>query len=213
MKRPMIISLGIMVVVTVVSVLYLFDVTETVRSIAPVEEEDTDFGEQEEPLYDPTDPPIEVRMFFPATNNDVLIRTRTMTIFESADLENQARQIVELLITGEGNSDLFSQLPPDTRLNQMYIFDDGIAYVDFSSELSDNHPGGVRPEQATVYSIVNSLTYNLDGIDRVKILIGGIEKETLAGHCLLLLPLQTDLSITDIAYQAEQPIEAAGRIP
>ena len=36
MKRPMIISLGIMVVVTVVSVLYLFDVTETVRSICKI---------------------------------------------------------------------------------------------------------------------------------------------------------------------------------
>jgi len=213
MRRPMIISLGIMVVLTVLSVLYLFDVTEMVQSTAGVEDEDTAFGEPEESLYDPTDPPIEVRMFFPATNNDVLIRTRTMTIFESAELENQARQIVDTLITGEGSSDLFSQLPPGTRLNQMFISQDGVAYLDFSSELSDNHPGGVLPEQATVYSIVNSLTYNLDGIDQVKILIGGIEKETLAGHCLLLLPLQTDLSITDIAYQAERRVDAAGRIP
>jgi hypothetical protein len=61
-----------------------------------------------------------------------------------------------------------------------------------------NHPGGILNEQATIYSIVNSLAYNLPEIQQVKILIGGVEKETLAGHCLLLLPLQMDLSITDV---------------
>jgi hypothetical protein len=209
MNRPMIISLGITMVATVLSVMYLFDVTEMVQSTAGIDDEEPAFAESEERLYDPTDPPMEVRIFFPSTNNDVLIRTRTMTIFESAELVNQARQIVEILITGEGNSDLFSELPPDTRLNTIFISEDGVAYVDFSSALSDNHPGGVLPEQATVYSIVNSLAYNLDGIDQVKILIGGIEKETLAGHCLLLLPLQTDLSITDIPNQDVGPVDRA----
>ena len=212
MKRPMIISLGIMVIVTVLSVIYLLDVSEMVQSTAGIDDEEPALTGSEEPLYDPTDPPMEVRMFFPATNNDVLIRTRTMTIFASVELENQARQIVDILITGEGNSGLFSELPPDTRLNTIFI-KDGVAYVDFSSSLSDNHPGGVLPEQATVYSIVNSLAYNLDGIEQVKILVGGVEKETLAGHCLLLLPLQTDLSITDISNQAAQPIEAASLSP
>ena len=64
--------------------------------------------------------------------------------------------------------------------------------------VTTNHPGGVLNELATVYSIVNSLTYNLPEIKEVKILIGGIEKETLAGHCVLLLPLQMDLSITNV---------------
>jgi len=38
----------------------------------------------------------------------------------------------------------------------------------------------------------------------VKILIGGVEKETLAGHCLLLLPLEMDLSITNVAPKEEK---------
>jgi hypothetical protein len=45
---------------------------------------------------------------------------------------------------------------------------------------------------------VNSLTYNLRDIRQVKILVGGTEKETLAGHCLLLLPLDMDLSISNV---------------
>jgi hypothetical protein len=45
---------------------------------------------------------------------------------------------------------------------------------------------------------VNSITYNLPEIRQVKILVGGAERETLAGHCLLL-PLGMDLSITSVA--------------
>jgi hypothetical protein len=211
MTRPIVISLVFMVILTIASAVYLLDVTQMVQSIAEIDEEETSFEDLDEPLFEATDPPIEIRMFFPASNNDVLIRTRTMTIFESEKIENQARQIIDLLITGPGNSNLFAQLPPGTRLNEIIISEDGIAYIDFSGALSDNHPGGVLPEQATVYSIVNSLAYNLDGIDQVKILIGGVEKETLAGHCLLLLPLETDLSITDIAFQGAEPTEAAGQ--
>jgi hypothetical protein len=213
MTRQVAIGLGVMVVITLVSLAYLFDVTEMVQFTAGLEEPDAGFPELEEPLFEPTDPPLEIRMFFPATNNDVLIRTRRMMIYESATLENQARQIVEQLIAGPGNNNLFSGLPSGTGLNQLFISEDGVAYVDFNSALSDNHPGGILSEQATVYSIVNSLVYNLDGINRVKILVGGAEKETLAGHCLLLLPLQTDLSITDIAFQAELEAEEASQTP
>jgi len=64
--------------------------------------------------------------------------------------------------------------------------------------IAANHAGGILNEQATIYSVVNSLTYNLPEIQEVKVLIGGSEKETLAGHILLLLPLQMDLSITNV---------------
>jgi hypothetical protein len=85
-------------------------------------------------------------------------------------------------------------------LQEVFIDETGTAFVDFSNPISANHPGGVLNEQATVYSIVNSLTYNLKEIRQVQILVGGAEKETLAGHCLLL-PLELDLSITDVAPQ------------
>jgi hypothetical protein len=51
---------------------------------------------------------------------------------------------------------------------------------------------------------VDSLTYNIEEIKQVKILIGGVEKETLAGHCLLLLPMEMDLSITNVTPPVEK---------
>ena len=213
MSRPVAIGLALMAVMTLASVVYLRDVTETVRSRTAPEDEEAAFPGFDEPLFEPTDPRVEIRLFFPAANNDVLIRTRRTSMYASAEPVNQARQIVAQLIAGPDNANLFSPLPAGTQLNQLFITEDGVAYADFNSALADNHPGGILPEQATVYAIVNSLVYNLDGVDRVKILIGGAERETLAGHCLLLLPLSADLSITDIAYQAAADGAATSRAP
>ena len=198
MTRSLTISLLLMVIVAALSALYFFIV---VGAVGQNPDSDTDpvFAEAVEPLFGPTDPEIEVRLIFPGNDNDVLLRTRDVTIFASVDIENRVRQIVEKLVEGGDDADLFHKLPPDTRLNEVFVADDGVVYLDFNSAISDNHPGGVLPEQATIYSIVNSLTYNLEAIDSVKILVGGTEKETLAGHCLLLLPLEMDLSISDMA--------------
>jgi hypothetical protein len=45
----------------------------------------------------------------------------------------------------------------------------------------------------TVYSIVNTAVANLDGIERVQILVEGKEVETLAGHLDLSKPLLPDM--------------------
>jgi len=51
-----------------------------------------------------------------------------------------------------------------------------------------NHPGGSAAEMATVYSLTNTLTTNLPAIKKVRILIGGKEKESLKGHIGLRNP-------------------------
>jgi hypothetical protein len=151
-------------------------------------------------LYSQTDPPMLVKLFFPAMGDNVVLSAEDQTIFRSAELANRARQIIQKLLDGPQNKTLFPSIPKDTKLQEVFIDDTGTAFVDFTSTISANHPGGIVNEQATIYSIVNSLTYNLKEIHQVQILVGGAEKETLAGHCLLL-PLEMDLSITDVAPQ------------
>ena len=151
----------------------------------------------------PTDPPISVKIFFPTAGADVLLSSEDNTIFKSSDLTNQAKQILKILGDGPKTEGLTAPIPRDTKVNEVYISEDGVAFVDFSNAISTNHPGGILNEQATIYSIVNSLTYNLRGIQQVKILVGGTEKETLAGHCLLLLPLEMDLSISNVSPPPE----------
>jgi spore germination protein GerM len=141
-----------------------------------------------------------VKLFYPGKGDNVILSTEDQTIFRSAELTNRARQILQKLLEGPQKSGLFPSIPKDTKLQEVFIDDTGTAYVDFSDPIAANHPGGISNEQATVYSIVNSLTYNLKEIRQVRILVGGTERETLAGHCLLL-PLELDLSMTDVTPQ------------
>jgi Sporulation and spore germination len=179
------------------------DVVGRIQSMVQEKEpEGNPFTPPADPLFEQTDPPMTVKLFFPG-KDDVILSGEDQTIRRSAELANRARQILQKLLDGPQTDGLFPSLPRETKLQEVFIDDMGLAYVDFTSPISSNHPGGMLNEQATVYSIVNSLTYNLPEIRLVKILVGGTEKETLAGHCLLL-PLAMDLSITDVAVSKEQ---------
>ena len=180
------------------------DVVGRIQSMVQQKEpEGNPFTPPAAPLYEQTDPPMTVKVFFPGMQEDIILSGEDQTIFRSAELANRARQILQKLLEGPKKAGLYPSLPKDTKLQEVFIDGMGLAYVDFSSPISANHPGGMLNEQATVYSIVNSLTYNLPEIRQVKILVGGAEKETLAGHCLLL-PLGMDLSITDVAPPKDQ---------
>lgn len=180
------------------------DVVGRIQSMVQQKEpEGNPFTPPAAPLYEQDDPPMTVKVFFPGMQEDIILSGEDQTIRRSAELANRARQILQKLLEGPKTAGLYPSLPKDTKLQEVFIDGMGLAYVDFSSPISANHPGGMLNEQATVYSIVNSLTYNLPEIRQVKILVGGAEKETLAGHCLLL-PLGMDLSITDVAPPKDQ---------
>jgi hypothetical protein len=187
-----------------VSLGFFVDIVGRVRSLVnEAETEENPFTPPVQPLYAPSDPPMNVKIFFPATSGPVLLNTEDQTIFKSAALVNQARQILQKLQEGPHSEKMFSSMPKDTKVQDLFISEQGTAFIDFSNTISTNHPGGVLNEFTTIYSIVDSLTYNLAEIKEVKILIGGVEKETLAGHCLLLLPMAMDLSMTNVSRPAE----------
>lgn len=102
-------------------------------------------------------------------------------------LETQA--IIEL-IKGPFSENLFATVPPSTKVNTLYI-SDGIAYIDLSSDIIKDHPGGSTGELLTVYSIIMTLT-SFPNIDKVQILIDGQSRDTLVGHIDISMPLEGD---------------------
>lgn len=186
------------------------DVIGRIQSIVKdrKEVEENPFTPPKAPLYNRTDPPMDVKLFFPGSSGDFILGAEDQTIFRSAELANRVKQVLQKVLEGPKTPGLFPSIPNDTKLLEVFIDEAGVAYVDFSNPISANHPGGMLNEQATVYSIVNSLTYNLPEIRQVKILVGGAEKETLAGHCLLL-PLEMDLSITNVTTPPPEQVAHA----
>lgn len=132
--------------------------------------------------------PTTIILFFPSEHDGLLHREEREIISESS-VALQAKRIISELLSGSQQGFL-SPIPPDTRLRELYITREGVAYVDFSREIMDKHLSGSSAEMSTIYSIVNSLAYNLKPIKRVFILIDGGEKKTLGGHIDLANPFQ-----------------------
>jgi germination protein M len=90
---------------------------------------------------------------------------------------------------------LVSVIPKGSSLRAFYVTSRGEAVVDLSREISVNHPGGSLMESLTVYAIVNAVTANLPGVQRVQLLVDGREVETIAGHIDVRRPLERDVSL------------------
>jgi spore germination protein GerM len=135
----------------------------------------------------------DIYLYFSDRDNQFLIAEDRHMVMPEHPVE-KGRLIVEALIEGPRNG-LVRTIPEDTLINAFYLSDDGTAYVDFSETIKDGHPGGSHTEYLTVYSIVNSLVFNVPEIERVKILIGGGEAKTLAGHIGLQSPFQANMVI------------------
>ena len=80
----------------------------------------------------------------------------------------------------------------------LYLDRGGTAYVDLSGEAVELHPGGTDEEIATIFSIVDTLVYNLPQIKRVRILVNGEERDTLKSHLDLRRDYSKDMSIVDM---------------
>jgi spore germination protein GerM len=132
-----------------------------------------------------------VHLYFADKDNSFLI-AEERTVSPSNDPAEFGKTIIEALIKGplEG---LMRTIPVGTTLSAFYVTEDGVAYIDLTEEVKERHPGGIQTELITIYSIVNSLTLNIPEIDAVKILIGGHESMTLAGHIDLRFPIKANM--------------------
>jgi hypothetical protein len=111
----------------------------------------------------------------------------------------QGRQIVTALLQPPP-APYVPVIPPGTTLKAFYLTSSGDAFVDLSADISMKHPGGTHAELLTVYSVVNTITTNLQGVQRVQLLVDGKEADSIAGHVDVRRPLERD-----VAYVRQDP--------
>jgi spore germination protein GerM len=137
---------------------------------------------------------LNVLIYFPSSEGEGL-DGEPREIFMTAAPGDRAKQILADLIAGPDQATRLRSIPRGTRLRQVYVLENGTAYVDFSADLRQGMGGGSTGELLTVYSIVNSVVLNIPEIRRVGILIEGRPVETLNGHIDLSRPLPPNLSL------------------
>ena len=140
------------------------------------------------PPATPDRPLIAATLFYATPEGDALMPIRREVPFAEG-LVAQGRQILIAQLEPPP-SPYVSTIPAGTMLRSFYVTDRGDAFVDLSS--MSGHPGGSLTELLTVQAIVHAVTANLPAVQRVQILIGGKEVDTLAGHVDIRRPLIAD---------------------
>lgn len=134
-----------------------------------------------DPNPNPSKRTVDVTLYFSDDQAmEVLPEKRTVELTEDeAQMPVEKIAVLELL-KGPKDANLRKTLPPEAELLSIEV-KDGVAILDFSQEFQTKHWGGSAGETMTIDSLVYTLT-EIEGIDKVQVLIEGKAIESLAGH-------------------------------
>lgn len=137
-----------------------------------------------------------VVVYFPRLP-DMKLVSEEIKVENNISNEEKILLIINKLIEGADKANLIDVIPSGSKLNNVYI-NGNMAYVDFSKEFVENHPGGSLGEYNTIYSIVNSIT-EINGIEQVNFLIDGKKQAAYKGHSQFDMPISRDESLIVIS--------------
>jgi len=139
-------------------------------------------AEQQLIVTPPVNGPPEPVTLYIANDSDGTLRKTQLNVALPAERSERARAVLRTLIAQYLKSPSPHPIAPASDVRSVYLLTEEAAVVDTNSAFADAHPSGVLAEELTVASLVLTLNANDSRIARVKILVNGQERETLAGH-------------------------------
>ena len=178
----------------------------------PVEDGTAELAAEDGADLDPLDevPPVERTLFFPGEGGRLYGETRLLPATETLDREVQI--LVSTLLAGPENTSLRPPLPENVRLRSAYTLADGTVVLDLETPDGGGPPAvGSQREMLMVYSLVETVTRNVEPIERVALLWNGQQRRTLGGHLDISRPLASNPSL--VAEGVEPPLLAPAAAP
>jgi hypothetical protein len=123
---------------------------------------------------------VQILLYFSDVNERFLVPEKRY-IPKTSSAEEQIRALVNALLEGS-KTGLVNTFPRNTKMQNVKIVSNNVAYLSFDKNLIKLHPGGSTGEMATVYSLANTITANIPRIKKVKFLVDGREIESIKGH-------------------------------
>jgi spore germination protein GerM len=110
------------------------------------------------------------------------LRTETLSIPAVSNPQQRAETILRALLNVYTAKESPHPLAVSSEIRNVFLIDRGTAVVDLNSELVGSQVSGVLAEELTVLSMVETLAKAFPDVLRVKFLVDGKERDTLAGH-------------------------------
>jgi spore germination protein GerM len=139
-------------------------------------------AEQQLAMAPPGNGPSEAVTLYVASDSDGTLRRAQVSIPLPSERSERDRAVLRALLGQYLKSPSPHPIGPESDVRDVFLMNDDTAVVDMNSAFADAHPSGVLAEELTVASVVLTLNANDGKISRVKLLVNGQERETLAGH-------------------------------
>ncbi|HEY6250682.1 MAG TPA: GerMN domain-containing protein [Candidatus Angelobacter sp.] len=143
-------------------------------------------GLEERPVGPPPSGKQEHIQVLVAYDEDRALRWRDATVSLPQQRNLRAREVLRALLTQYLQDPSPHPLGKGADIKDVYFINPETAVVDTSAQFADRHPSGVLLEEMTICSLIETLNANVPGIARIKFIVDGQERETLAGHADLM---------------------------
>jgi hypothetical protein len=134
------------------------------------------------PVAPPAQGPTERVTLYVAWDDAGVLHPQTVNIPLPSARQQRAEELLRALISTYLDKNSTHPIPPGSEIRAVYLVEPGLAVIDLNPIFANGHRSGVLEEELTVTSLIQTLTANLSGILKVKILVDGKERDTLAGH-------------------------------
>jgi len=143
---------------------------------APLPSSDT------QPIIAPVAGPTEHVTLWVGYDDLGLLRPQSAQIPMPGARQQRAEELMHALVQLYLDKSSPHPLPPGSEVRSVYLVDPGLAVIDVNAAMADGHRSGILAEDLTIASFIQTICANISGISRVKILVEGKQRETLAGH-------------------------------
>jgi hypothetical protein len=173
--RPLILGVAVMLVIVLSMGIYLSHMR---RAAAEMQR----FADDARPVAPPASGPTETVTLYVADDATGALHSKSAKIPLPGGRQQRAEELLRELLRIYQQPDSPHPLAPAADIRSIYLIDPGAAVIDLNAPFADQHRSSILGEQLTVNSLVETLAANVPGINRVKILVDGNTRETLAGH-------------------------------
>ena len=172
--RHLVIGMGVMLVAVFAMGIYAGRMRGRVAQTAPAA--DT------RPVAPPPSGPTEQVTLYVAYDDPGILRAEAARIPLPSARQQRAEELLRALLEIYLAKNSPHPLAPGADVRAVYLVDPGLAVIDVNGIFANGHRSGVLEEELTVTSMIQTLNANIPGILRVKILVDGKDRDTLAGH-------------------------------
>ncbi|HET9837869.1 MAG TPA: GerMN domain-containing protein [Candidatus Angelobacter sp.] len=137
-----------------------------------------------------------------AYDDDQALRWRPADVFLPADRGLRVRETLRAVLAQYLQNPSPHPLAKGADIRDVYFIGNDTLLIDTTAQFADGHPSGILLEEMTLASLIETLTANVPGVNKVKFLVEGKERETLAGHADLMSFYQT-AAVHELAKEFE----------